>query len=57
MAALADHFYPGDPLTAGQVLDVGDIDYSEQLKANAIFKASNRSQRAAVLPVTCLVLG
>lgn len=55
LADLVNHFWPEDPLTHGQVLDVGDLSWSDQLVPNELFRAANRNQRAGVVSLRCLV--
>ena len=54
LSELVDHLHPVDPLSAGQVLDIGKPSWGDELAPNQVFLSANRNQRAGVVPVRCL---
>jgi hypothetical protein len=52
---LTNVLWPDDPLTTGQVWGIGDISVGDDLPPNRIFVDANRSQRAGMVAVKCLV--
>lgn len=52
--ALVNHFWPSSPLTAGQVLDIGDVSWSEELYPNQVLRQANRKQRVGMVVLKCV---
>lgn len=53
---LMNALYRPDPgFEYGQVVDIGDPDYSDELEPNRVFAASGLSQRAGLLPLSVVI--
>lgn len=55
LVALVNALWPSDPLTEGQIVEVGNQDWSDDMPANQILRAGNQPARAGMVSFTCLV--
>lgn len=57
LEALAAVLYPSNPLAIGRTMLIEETSTADELLPNQVFTDANRSQRAGVVAVRCMVCG